>query len=63
MVHQNIHTVIVHSHRLFRETLAMTLSRQEGIDVSREVSALDQILADGVEASLNHCLDINASFA
>ncbi|MDN5940303.1 MAG: response regulator transcription factor [Nitrospira sp.] len=49
MVHEDIRIVIVHSHRLFRETLAMTLSQQEGIDVSREVSGLDQIRADGTE--------------
>jgi two-component system nitrate/nitrite response regulator NarL len=49
MVHQEIRIVIFHSHRLFRETLAMTLSQQEGMAVSREVSGLDQIRADGVE--------------
>jgi DNA-binding NarL/FixJ family response regulator len=49
MVHQDIRIVIFHSHRLFRETLAMTLSQQEGMAVSREVSGLDQIRADGVE--------------
>jgi DNA-binding NarL/FixJ family response regulator len=68
MVHQDIRIVIVHSHRLFRETLAMTLSLQEGIAVSSEVSGLDQIRADGVEcqpdlflveasAPLCRCLD------
>jgi two-component system nitrate/nitrite response regulator NarL len=49
MVHQDIRIVIVHSRRLFRETLAMALSQQEGIAVSREVSSLDQIHADGAE--------------
>ena len=50
MVHQDIRIVIVHSHRLFRETLAMTLSQQEGIVVSGEVSGLDQIYANGAES-------------
>ena len=50
MVHQDIRVVIVHSHRLFRETLAMTLSQQEGIVVSGEVSGLDQIHANGAES-------------
>ena len=49
MVHQDIRIVILHSHRLFRETLAMTLSQQEGIDVRCAVSSLDQIDADGAE--------------
>ena len=49
MVYQDIRIVILHSHRLFRETLAMTLSQQEGIAVSCEVSSLDQIHVDGAE--------------
>ncbi len=49
MLHQDIRTVIVHSSRLLRETLAITLSRQEGVDVSGEVSGLDQIHADEAE--------------
>ena len=49
MVHQDIRIVIFHSQRLFRETLAMILSQQEGIAVSHEVSSLDQIHADGAE--------------
>ncbi len=50
MVHQDIRIIIVYSHRLFRETLAMTLSQQEGIAVSGEVSDLDQIHANGAES-------------
>lgn len=49
LVPHDIRIVILHSGRLFRETLAMTLSQQEGIAVSSEVSSLDQIRADGVE--------------
>ena len=49
MVHQDIGVGIVHSHRMFRETLAMTLSQQEGIDVRCEVSGLDRVHADGAE--------------
>ena len=49
MVPHEIRIVILHSGRLFRETLAMTLSLQEGIAVSREVSDRDQIHADGAE--------------
>jgi two-component system nitrate/nitrite response regulator NarL len=48
MVHQDIRIIIVHSHRLLRESLAMTLSQQEGIDVRCEVSSLEQIRADRV---------------
>ncbi|HSL02100.1 MAG TPA: response regulator transcription factor [Nitrospiraceae bacterium] len=51
MVHQDIRIAIFHSHRLFRETLAMTLSLQEGIAVSSEVSSLDQIHGDGAESA------------
>ena len=49
MVPHYIRIVILHSGRLFRETLAMTLSQQEGITVSSDVSGLDQIRANGVE--------------
>ncbi len=49
MVHQDIRIVIFHSCRLFRETLGMTLSQQEGIAVSSQVSGLDQIHADRSE--------------
>lgn len=49
MVHQDIRIVILHNHCLFRETLAMALSQQEGIAISREVSGLDQICADRAE--------------
>jgi DNA-binding NarL/FixJ family response regulator len=56
MAHQDVRVVIVHSNRLFRETLAMTLSQQEGITVSGEVFGLDQIHADGADLQCDTCL-------
>jgi hypothetical protein len=53
MVHQDIRIVILHSNRLFRETLALVLAQQKGIFVICTAAGLDQIHTDWTVSGTN----------
>lgn len=53
MVPHDIRIVILHSGRLFRETLAMTLAQREGIFVIGAADGLDQIPTDWIASGPN----------